>query len=186
MTKKKLITISSATVCVAAAAALLAIFWGGDKGPDFAGKNPEQIKEYFNSKEYQSLDIKEQIALKKKAYGPIKHQYEQELIEQVKTYSQLSHRQKVAYLDEMIDEIVADAEKKQSYAKKAASGAKQAPQGKTGDVNSTKKNSGKNWDSPEGFRGWSENMDSEKRAYILELKEAMIERMEQRGIDIFK
>ena len=146
----------------------------------------EQIKEYFNSEEYQSLGIKEQIALKKKAYGPINEEYDQEVIEQVKTYSQLSPRQKVAYLDEMIDEIIADAEKKQSYSKKTASGAKQVFKGKTGNVKSTKKNSDKNWDSPEGFRGWSENMDPEKRAYILELKEAVIERMEQRGIEIFK
>ena len=185
MTRKKLITISSATVCVAVAAAVLAISLGGDKGPDFAGKDPEQIKEYFNSEEYQSLDIKEQIALKKKAYGPINEQYEQELIEQVKMYSQLSPRQKVAYLDEMIDQIVRDVEKKQGYAQKIASSGAQGAQVKRGYVNKAKQSYGKKRLSAENYRSWSESMEPEKRAYIMELKEALHQRMEQRGIKIW-
>ncbi len=93
-------------------------------------------------------------------------------------------RQKVAYLDEIIDQMTRKAEKKQSYVKQTASGAKQVSQSKGGNGNSAGQSSGKNWDSPEGFRNWSESMDPEKRAYIMELKEAVIERMEQRGIEI--
>lgn len=184
MTRKKLITISSAIGCITVISMGVAVFFGGDEGPDFTGKKPEEIKAYFQSQEYQSLDIKEQIAIKKKAYAPYSRQREQELIEQVKAYSQLPPRQKVAYLDEIIDQMTSKAEKKQSYAKQTASGAKQVSQGKGGNVNSAGQSSGKNWDSPEGFRNWSESMDPEKRAYIMEIKEAVMERMEQRGIEI--
>lgn len=184
MSRKKIITISSVIGCIAVISVGLAVLFGGNEGPDFTGKKPEEIKAYFKSQEYQSLDIKEQIAIKKKAYAPYSRQREQELIEQVKAYSQLPPRQKVAYLDEIIDQMTRKTEKKQSYAKQTASGAKQVSQSKGGNGNSAGKSSGKNWDSPEGFRNWSESMDPEKRAYIMEIKEAVMERMEQRGIEI--
>ncbi len=39
--------------------------------------------------------------------------------------------------------------------------------------------------SAENYRSWSESMEPEKRAYIMELKEALRQRMEQRGIKIW-
>ena len=38
--------------------------------------------------------------------------------------------------------------------------------------------------SAENYRSWSESMEPEKQAYIMELKEALRQRMEQRGIKI--
>lgn len=168
------------------------IFLQKDDGPDFTGKTEEEIKAYFYSEEYQNLSLAEQIAIKKKAYAPYAEQNRMDIIEEGKAYSKLSPRQKVAYIDKMIDEYVAGAAKKKAYAKKTGAGVKQgaATGGLGGKSGSGGKSGGsgqsgaKNWDSAENFRNWSESMDPVERAYIMELKEAFMERAEQRGIEL--
>jgi hypothetical protein len=54
---------------------------------------------------------------------------------------------------------------------------------KRGYVNKAKLSYGKKRLSAENYRSWSESMEPEKRAYIMELKEALRQRMEQRGIE---
>ena len=193
MSRKTFITLCSTVAGLVVISVIVAVMFNKDSGPDFTRKTPEEIKAYFKSKEYQNMDINEQIIAKKKAYAHSDRQGKQHWVEQAKTFSKLPPQQKVAYMDEMIDKMVSQAVEKQRYTQQTTSGAKQASAAKGGYVdksaqadssNSVKQSSGKNWNSPENFRGWSEEMEPEERAYIMELKEAFIERMDQRGIKI--
>ena len=182
MTTKRIIMVSLAIACIAVG---FAIYFNGDKEPDFTGKRPEEIKAYFKSEEFKNKTVNEQIAIKKKAYAPFYRQREREFIEHAKRYTKLPQPQKAAYLDKMIDQLVSDAKKKQQrYAKKIASSGAKAAQDKPGSVNKAKPGGGKKRLSADDYRNWSEKMEPQKRAYIMELKEALRQRMEQRGIEI--
>jgi len=191
MTKKNIIIVSSAVAGIAVISVGLAISLRGEKGPDFAGKKPEEIKAYFESHMYRSLNKKDQIAIKKKAYALMYQQRERAFIEQAKTYSQLPPQQKVRYLDRMIDQIVRDTEQKQRSASTRTQGPQiknasfQRGQTKGGNVNAGRSSSAKKTFTSQDYRSWTEKMDPEKRAYVLELKEALSQRMEQRGIEIW-
>jgi len=190
MTSKKIITVLSTFACIAAISVLFAVSFGGSKRPDFTGKNPEEIKAYFKSEAFQSLDEKDQRAIKKKAYAPMYQQQEQAFIEQAKTYAQLPQQHKKAYLDRMIDKIVRDAEQKQKNAPKRTQGAQtksgsfKGAQAKGGSVKTSQLSYAKKTSWPEKIRAWSEKMEPEKRAYIMGLKEALRKRMEQQGIEM--
>lgn len=194
MSRKKIIALCSTVFGLVVIPVIIAVIFKKDSGPDFTGKTQEEIKAYFKSEEYQNMNINEQIAIKKKAYPHSDRQGKQHWVEQAKTFLKLPPQQKVAYLDEMIDKMVSKAVEKQRYTQQTTSGAKQVSAAKGGYVgksaqagssNSVKQSSGKNWDSAENFRSWSEEMEPEERAYMMELKEAFIERMEQRGIKIW-
>ena len=184
MTRKKIITVLSPFACIAVISVLFAVSFGGSKGPDFTGKNPEEIKAYFKSEAFQSLDEKDRRAVKKKAYAPMYQQQEQAFIEQAKTYAQLPPQQKVTYLDRMIEQIVRDAETKQRETQRIASRQMQGSKAKGGDDKKAKLSYAKKTSWPENIRAWSEKMEPEKRAYIMGLKEALRKRMEQRGIEM--
>lgn len=192
MSRKKFIALCSTVVGLVVIPVIVAVMFKKDSYPDFTGKTPEEIKAYFKSDEFQNMNINEQIAIKKKAYANSDRQ-DKDWVEEAKTFSKLPPQQKVAYLDEMIDKMVSKASEKQRYTQKAASGAKQVSAAKggyvgkssqAGSINSVRQSGGKNWNSAENFRSWSEDMEPEERAYIMELKEAFIERMDQRGIKI--
>jgi len=191
MTRKRIIIVSSVIACIALISVSLAMYFDGDEGLEFAGKNPEEIKAYFKSEEFQKLNRTEKIEMKKKAYASFYHKIEQEFVDRAKTYSQLPPEKKVAYLDEMIDQMVRDAEKKRrdAIAKRAIGNKTESVNGdKSKGVNSNQAKPGdaKKKFSAQNYRGWSEKTDPQKRAYIMELKEAMMQRMEQRGIKIRK
>lgn len=184
MTRKNIIIISSAVAGIAVISVVSAVYLRGGKGPDFTGKNTEEIKAYFKSDAFRSMNKKDQLATEKKAYTPIIRQREQEFIEQAKMYSQLPPKQKVTYLDGMIEQIVGAAEQKQQYAPRNVSGAASGARAKGGSVKTTQSSYAKKTVSSENYRAWSEKMEPEKRAYIMELKEALHKRMEQRGIEM--
>ena len=186
MSRKIFITLCLTAVGFVVIPVIVAVTFNKDSGPDFTGKTPEEIKAYFNSEGFQRLGKNEQIAVKKKAYAHFDRQGKQHWVEQAKAFSKLPPQQKVAYMDEMIDKMVSQAVEKQRYTRQTASGTKQASAAKGGYIDkSAKAGSGRNWNSPENFRSWSEEMEPEERAYIMALKEAFIERMEQRGIKIW-
>ena len=81
-------------------------------------------------------------------------------------------------------EIVRAAEQKQRETQRIASGAAQGSKGKGGDYNRAKLSNGKKTLAPENCRALSEGMEPEKRAHIMERKEALCQRMKQRGIEM--
>jgi hypothetical protein len=182
MTRKNIIIVSSAVAGIAVISVGLATSLRGEKGPAFAGKKPDEIEAYFESEAFRNMSKKDQIAIKKKAYAPIYLQREREFIEQAKTYAKLPPRQKVVYLDRMIDKFVSDAEQKQ----KIASNRTQGAETKSGNSKRAegKASSAKKTFAPEDIRAWSEKMEPEKRAPIMALKEALRQRMKQRGIEM--
>lgn len=191
MTRKNIIIVSSAVAGIAVILAGLGISLRGEKGPDFTGKKPEEIKAYFESDAFRNMSEKEQLAIKKKAYAPIYQQREQVFIEQAKMYSQLPPQHKNAYLDRMINQIVRDAEQKWKNASSRTQGAQtksgnfKGVQAKGGSIKKTQSSYANKTFRPENYRAWSEKMEPEKRAPIMALKEALRERMEQRGIEMF-
>jgi len=121
----------------------------------------------------------------KEAFGSYKERRVQTFIDQARIYSQLPPKQKVRFLDERIDEYVRAAEQKRQGAPQKSSGAvsKSGSAAKGGSVNTVKARAARKPSSLEGIRAWSEKVDPEERAHILELKEAIVQRMEERGID---
>ncbi len=183
-TRKNIMIVAAAIAAMAVVSVGLALSLRGDKRPDFAGMKPEEIKSYFASDAFRRLNAGDQHAIKERAYGPVARQAEQEFIEQARIYSQLPPPQKVRFLDERINEFVRAAEQKQQQATRNASGAAAGVGTKGGGVGGAKPSSPKKTFDSENYRTWSEKMDPEKRAYIMELKEALTARMEQRGIEI--
>jgi hypothetical protein len=186
MAKKSIITVSSVAAGIVLISVVSVIALRGDKGPDFTGKSPEEIKEYFKSDAFQNMNERDQRAAKERAYGSDGRRQEQAFIEQARIYSRLPPRQKIRFLDERIDEYVRAAEQKQEGARQKSSGAvsRSGSGAKGGSVNTAKARAAGKPSLSEGIRAWSEKMDPEQRAHILELKEAMTQRMEQRGIDM--
>ena len=180
MTRKSVIAVSSAAVCIVVFSAVSAISLRGGKEPDFTDKKPEEIEAYFESDAFRSMNRKDQIAIKRKAYAPIIRQKEQAFIEQAQTYSQLPPQQKVVYLDRMIDKMVRNAEQKRANAPKRMQGT----QIKGDSIKTNQPSSANKTFAPENYRAATEKMTPEIRAYILGLKEALRDRMEQRGIEI--
>jgi hypothetical protein len=177
---KKKAVIGVLTVICAGVAIWAAIAVLGNKklSPDFANKSPEQIKEYFQSEEYQKLELDEQIAIKKKVFGEEMVKAKQDFVEQAKVYAKKPENQKQAYLDELIEQYVTRPQQKYEQAEKEK-------QTQTKYSNEAEKKTEKKFTS-ENYRGWSEKMQPQQRAYITELKEAMRIRMEERGIEIGK
>ena len=184
MTRKNIAAIAAAVVGMAVISTILALSLRAEEGPDFTGMKPQEIKAYFASDAYRRLSAEDQRAIKEKAYGPVYQQREQEFIEQARFYSQLPPSQKVRFLDERIDELVRAAEQKRQQATRSASGAATPAGARGGSVSAIKPSDPKKMFASEDYRTWSEKMEPEKRAYIMEIKEAMRQRMEQRGIGI--
>jgi len=180
---KRLIVAASVVAGVAVVSVVLALSLCGDRGPDFTDMRPQEIKAYFESDAFRRLNAGDRRAIKERAYGPVARQAEQEFIEQARIYSQLPPTQKVRFLDERIDEFVRAAEQKQQQATRNASGPTTGAKTKGGNAGPAQSSGPKEMFDSEDYRTWSEKMEPEKRAYIMELKEALRERMEQRGIE---
>jgi len=189
MAKKRMITVSSVAAGLVLISVVSAIALRGDKGLDFTGKSPEEIKEYFKSDAFQNMNERDQLAAKKRAFGSYRERQVQTFIDQARIYSKLPPKQKIRFLDERIDEYVRAAEQKQQAARQKGSGAvsRSGAGAKGGSVNTPKVAKARAARKPsesEGIRAWSERTDPEQRAHILELKEAIVQRMEERGIDL--
>ena len=183
MTKKSIITVSSLTASIVLIAVISAMTLRGDKGPDFAGKNPEEIKAYFESDAFQNMNERDQLAAKKRAFGSYRRREAQTFVDQARVYSKLPPKQKIRFLDERINEFVRAAEQKQQSARQKSPGAvsRSGSGAQGGSIHTAKARARGKPSSSEGIRAWSEKMDPEQRAHILELKEAITARMEERG-----
>lgn len=188
MAKKNVVKVSSLVAGIILISVVSAIALRGDKGPDFTGKSPEQIKEYFQSDAFQKMSRKDQEAAKKRVFGPYKRKQQQAFVEEAKTYTRLPPKQKIRFLDERIDEYVRAAEQKQQGAgqKRSGAAARSGSGAKGGGANAAKARAAGKPPASEGIRAWLERTSPEERAHILELKEAMTARMDERGIQLGK
>ena len=186
MAKKNVIRVSSALAGIVLISVVSAIALRGDKGPDFTGKSPEEIKEYFRSDAFQKMSEKDQRAAKKRAFGPYKRQQQQAFIEQAKIYAKLPPNQKIRFLDERIDKYArAAGQKRQGNGQKTSGAAARSGSGaKGGGANAAKARAAGKTPATEGIRAWSEKTNPEDRAHIIELKEAITQRMQERGINL--
>ncbi|MCH7917149.1 MAG: hypothetical protein IIC50_04090 [Planctomycetes bacterium] len=179
MSKKNVTLVSSIAAVIILISVVSAITLRGDKGPDFTGKSPEEIKAYFNTEAFARLSEKDQRAVKKRAFGSFKGQEQQKFVDQAKTYAKLPPKQKIRFLDEMIGKYVRGAEQKRKnsgVASRSGSGAK------GGSVKKTKARGSGKPSASEGYRAATEKMDPLSRAHVLELKEAITARMDERGV----
>jgi hypothetical protein len=186
MARRSILTVSSVAAGLVLISVASAIALRGDKGPDFAGQSPEEIKAYFESDAFRNMSERDQRAAKKRAYASYSRQQEQTFIEQARLYSKLPPQQKVRFLDDRIDEYVRAAEQKQQAARQKSPGAvsRSGSGSKGGSTKTAKARAAGETSSSEDIRAWSEKMDPERRAHILELKEAIIARMEERGVEL--
>lgn len=184
MTKRTTLIISCTAVSLVAMSMAVALSLRGDRVPVFTGQNPDEMKAYFESDAFRKLSPRDQRTAKKRAYGAYERQQEQTFIDQAKTYAKLPPRQKIRFLDERIDEYVRAAQQKQEHMSRKSSGAASGSGAKGNSIRTAKARAAKKTSSSEGIRAWSEKMEPERRAAILELKEALMQRMEQRGIEM--
>ena len=183
MAKKSMIKVSLVSAGIVLVSVISALALRGDKGPDFTGKRPEEIKAYFSTEAFARLSEKDQRAVKKRAFGSFKGQQQQNFIDQSKTYTKLPPQQRNRFLDEIIDNYVRGAEQKQKNSR-AASGSRSGDKG--AGVKTAKARGAGKPSASEGYRAATAKMDPESRAHVLELKEAITARMDERGIDLGK
>jgi hypothetical protein len=183
MAKKNVIRYSLGAVGIVLISVVSAIALRGDSLPDFRGKTPEETKAYFSTEAYSRLSEKDQRAVKKRAIGSLKGRHQQNFVDQAKTYAKLPPHQKIRFLDEIIDKNARAAEQRRQGAGQNKSGATSrsgaGSKGKGGKGTGGK--AGK-VPSSEGYRAATEKMDPVRRAHVLELKEAISARMDERGI----
>jgi hypothetical protein len=188
-TKAKKITAISAAVIIASIATAV-IISNGDKGPDLSGQSPEEIRDYFKSEEFQGMDQEEKRQVAQKAFQPMRQQMAQKMHETAKTYAELPTEQKVAFLDEQIDEM---QERMKEFRKRMEEGGQNSQSPAMSRPPSPAANSGSNTSTPppggrgptpDRIRGRMEQMDPQARAYMAQFMEDMMKRMEQRGIEM--
>jgi len=179
MAKRRILAIALVAVGGVLISVVSALVLRGDAGPDFTGKTPEEIKSYFQSEAFQRLNAGDQRTIKESVYGPIKRQQQQAFIDQARVYSHLRPPQKVRFLDEWINKSVAG--KKQQQAARSTSGPARV-EARSDSPAAVKPTNPKKTFTSEDYRGWTEKMEPEARAYVLELKEALTRRMEERAI----
>jgi hypothetical protein len=184
MTRKTTLVISCTALSLVAISTVVALTLRGDRVPVFTSQNPDEMKAYFASDAFRKLSPRDQLTAKKKAYGAYEQQQEQIFIDQAKMYAKLSPKEKIRFLDERIDEYVRAAQQKQQHMSRKGSGAASGSGAKGSNISTAKARAAKKTFSSEDIRAWSEKREPERRAAILELKEALVQRMEQRGIEM--
>ena len=182
MAKKNVIRVSLVAAGIVLISVVSGIALRGDRGPDFSGKTQEEIKAYFKTEAFARLSEKDQRAVKKRALGSFKGRQQQNFVDQAKTYAKLPPHQKNRFLDEIINKYARGAEQKRQGAGQKSSGAAS----RSGAGVKGKGGKAKKVPASEGYRAATEKMDPESRAHVLELKEAITARMDERGIDLGK
>jgi hypothetical protein len=175
------------------------------------GKTPEEIREFVRSDEFREMDQDKRREIGRAAFGQMREVREKQMIAAAEEYCRLETKaERVAYLDEKIDEISERMEKWQ--AARAARG--EAGRGGFGGMRRPGGEGGRQRDGERGgeagqnqqhrpggegrmhggrgrrgpisdrIRARSERMSPEKRAIMGEVREAMFKRMEERGIEM--
>ena len=187
MAKKNVIRYSLGAVGIVLISVVSAIALRGDSGPDFSGKTPEEIKAYFRTEAFARLSEKDQRAVKKRASGSFKRRQQQNFLDQAKTYAKLPPHQKTRFLDEIIDKNARGAEqRRKGTAQKRSGAASRSGAGAKGKGGKGTGGKAKKVRTSEGYRAATEKMDPVRRAHVLELKEAITTRMDERGIQLGK
>lgn len=186
--KKKIIALSTGGVI--AASIVLSLVFGGDKVPDLSNKNPEEIREYIRSEEFQSLDRDQRRQVARKSFEPFRQQFQQDMYDRARKYAVLPRQEKKPYLDQAINEMQQRFKERQAQSSGQEAGGgggiRQAGDSARGPRQGDGRGSGEGRrdPSPERMRGRMEKMDPQQRAYMTQFKEDMNKRMEERGIEM--
>lgn len=164
MKTNKTITLSvGATIIIAAAAG--ASFWlmRSEKNPqqtDFSGRTPDQIRAYLRSKDFNSLDERTRRAAARSAFRQITDY-------RVNEYFGLPAEKRTAYLDKIVDEMET---RRREFG------------GRRPDPNDPNRPQRRQFArGAENMRARMESVDPLKRAQRDAFREAMRQRMQQRG-----
>lgn len=172
-TNKKLIIIISAVLISLAAGSVVWHVARRTKPVNFIEQKPEQIFKYLRSEEFRNLDPNTRRSYARQAFGQI-------MTQRAKEYSELPPEKRTAYLDEVIDSM-------QSQRREFESRRAEFMRPRDGEPNRRTSNPSANPSSrprrkPEDMRARREPIPPATRAQIAAFRQAMGERMRQRGI----
>jgi SNF2 family DNA or RNA helicase len=168
-TNRKLIIIISAVLISLAAGSVVWHVARRAKPFDATGKKPEQIFEYLQSDEFRNLDPNTRRDYARQAFG-------QMMTQRAKEYCELPPEKRTAYLDEVIDSM-------QSQRREFESRRTEFRRPRDGEPNRRPFNPAtRPRRKPEDMRARRELTDPTTRAQMAAFRQAMGERMRQRGI----
>jgi hypothetical protein len=168
-TNKKLIIIISAVLISLAAGSVVWKVTRRAKLPDVTGKKPEQIFEYFQSEEFRNLDPNTRRNYARRAF-------DQMITQRAKEYCELPPEKRTAYLDEIIDSM-------QSQRREFESRRTESMRPRDGEQNRRpSRPRTRPRRRPEDMRARREPIAPATRAQRAAFRQAMGERMRQRGI----
>jgi len=203
VSRKSLIIILGAVVSVIAGSAVWLAGGRQPSAPDFREKKPEQISEYLRSQEFRDLDRDARRAIGREAMS-------QMMVSRAKEYSELAPEQRIAYLDKVIDTMQERRREFESMRREIAAG-RGGPGSRRGGLEGRGRDSesgrsqlrpgrqpmlsrsgapDNRWRTrrrgrrrtPERMRARSEFVDPRTRAQMAKFRQALRERMRERGI----
>ena len=195
--KKRLFVIFGGVVFVVVVSASIALMSAGDSVPDASSQTQEEIKEYMQSADFRNLSD----GSRKEYFRGLMQVREQQMTAQAEEYASLPFDQRVAYMDEAIDEM--QARRKEMGDKRESGegsfrggpgggggmgmGRRDGSGGDKGDRDGSKGSRGEGGKgkrgNPEQKRARTEHVDPRTRAILTKYRQDMRARMEQRGIE---
>ncbi|HUW18063.1 MAG TPA: hypothetical protein VMW16_02040 [Sedimentisphaerales bacterium] len=197
MSRKTVVTVSIGVLAVVAALVVWFVSGRGPRVPDFSEKKPEQIRQYLASDQFRNLDRETRRTIAREAM-------EQMMTSRAKEYCELPAEQRVAYLDKVIDEMQSRRREFESR-RGEFTGRREGPrdrgreggrQGEQARVRPTRSAAQSGQPRPrrgpgrlgrrrssEGRRRRREFTDPRTRAIRAKFREALQQRMRERGLD---
>lgn len=156
--KKIIIIISAVVISIAAGSVVWQVGRRQGKPADFAGQKREQIEQYLRSDEFRDLDPNTRRAYARQAFRRMTTQ-------RAKEYCELSPQDRIAYLDNIIDTM--QSRRREFGPPRDGQQGRRPPRPRR---------------KPEDMRARGESIDPASRAQMGAFRQAMQERMRQRGI----
>jgi len=159
--KKLIIIISAVVISIAAGSVVWQVSRRQNKPADFAGQKREQIEQYLRSDEFRDLDPNTRRAYARQAFR-------QMMTQRAEEYCELSPQDRTAYLDNIIDTM---------RTRRRGWGFRPPRDGQQGQRPPRPRR------RPEDMRARSESIDPASRAQMGAFRQALRERMRERGIN---
>ncbi len=169
--KKKIIAISIITVVILSLVVGLTVLNSEKREnakvvQELSGKRPEEIRNFFESEKYHSMKDSEKRRVRRQLFR-------QRVTKRINDYFELPENKRKAYLDKMIDEMLARREEFRKRRQKSQRDGR----------DTDRRRSGRRQINPDRMRLRTERTTPEMRAKFNKFREDMRKRMKERGID---
>jgi hypothetical protein len=204
LTKKSVVAVSIIVTGVVGGLVAWLVGGGEPAAANFSDKSPEQIAEYLQPEEFRNLDRGVRRSRARQAM-------EQMMTIRAREYSELPAAQQVAYLDKVIDDMQSRRREfgarrrgfegrrgDNGFRRREFAGGREGAESRGGEFQGGREQTRPRWDagdgsqrprrrgrrrSPERRRARSEFVDPKTRAQRAKFREALRQRMRERGMD---